>query len=80
MPKVSKANRFCECVDKGCPVHQGVPECSEKARACLVRVDMEDETGTLMCQGCAEDAMDSGVFAVSVKGWIAATRRRKGKG
>jgi hypothetical protein len=28
----------------------------------LHRIDMEDATGTRMCAGCAEDALESGVF------------------
>jgi len=31
-------------------------------RMILFRVDMEDETGTAMCEECADDALDSGVF------------------
>ncbi len=66
----------CECADPGCPVCFG--KCDKKAVMCLLRVDMEDITGTLFCQGCGEDAMESGLFRPSVKAWIAATRK-KGK-
>jgi hypothetical protein len=52
----------CECCDKLCPVHTGSESCSTKAVACLRRSDMEDETGTMFCESCANDAMESGVF------------------
>lgn len=64
----------CECSDPGCPACKG--KCTHNAKSCLVRVDMEDETGTLFCDKCAADAMDSGLFSESVKGWITATRKR----
>jgi len=57
------ANFACECGDPGCPVHKGSEKCSAKPTQRLYRIDMEDETGTDMCDGCAEDAMDSGVFS-----------------
>jgi len=52
----------CECSNRGCPVHKGVSECSGVATATLYRIDMEDRTGTLMCDDCADDAYDSGLF------------------
>lgn len=52
----------CECSDPGCPMHTGHSDCHMKAKILLLRVDMEDKTGTAMCHECAEDAMDSGVF------------------
>ena len=52
--------QFCECGDPGCPVCQG--RCRKPARTTVYRSDMEDETGTPMCEGCAADCMDSGVF------------------
>ncbi len=52
----------CECADFACPAHKGQRACSRVASSCLVRVDMHDETGTQLCQECAEDAMDSGLF------------------
>lgn len=52
----------CECGDSGCPVHKGKSRCSAKATQTVFRIDMEDETGTDMCDDCANDAIDSGVF------------------
>lgn len=53
----------CHCFDKGCPVHKGQHLCPNKALVRVYRVDMHDRTGTQMCEGCANDALDSGVFA-----------------
>lgn len=64
----------CECSDPGCPVCKG--ECKNTATQCLVRVDMEDQTGTLMCDGCADDAFESGLFRGSVSLFIQATRKK----
>jgi hypothetical protein len=58
----------CECADPGCPCCHG--SCYRKATFILYRmdhprsgvVDTEDETGTPMCPGCADDAWDSGLF------------------
>jgi len=50
----------CECRDPGCPCCQG--RCQQRAVTVLVRIDMEDQTGTAMCRQCAEDALDSGLF------------------
>jgi len=52
----------CECTDPGCPQHEGVAQCLVPASCILRRVDMDDVTGTAFCDGCAEDAMASGVF------------------
>ena len=52
--------QFCECGDPGCPVCEG--HCRKPARTTVYRSDMEDETGTPMCEGCAADCMDSGLF------------------
>lgn len=52
----------CECSDPGCPSCSG--QCSADATQLLIRVDMDDETGTLFCDDCAADAMESGVFCV----------------
>jgi hypothetical protein len=54
--------RKCECADPGCPVHNGHSACENAARLKVYRIDMEDRTGTWMCDGCAADAMESGVF------------------
>lgn len=51
---------FCECSDPGCPCCQG--SCPVAADATVFRVDMEDITGTRMCEPCAADALESGVF------------------
>lgn len=50
----------CECSDPGCPVCHG--ECSNPGTAKVFRSDMEDETGMVTCEGCAEDCLASGVF------------------
>ena len=50
----------CECVDPSCPNCKG--DCSEKPARLLFRIDMEDHSGTLMCDECADDAFDSGLF------------------
>lgn len=56
----------CECSDPGCPVHPGKDSCpvlhTLTTFTVLHRSDMEDETGTLFCDACAEDAYDSGLF------------------
>lgn len=57
-----KAALICECADPGCPYHAGVGHCNQNAAGEVFRVDMEDETGTPMCEDCAADALDSGVF------------------
>lgn len=52
----------CECSDPGCPVHRDASECAYVGALTLYRVDMEDLTGTLFCDGCAEDAEAAEVF------------------
>ncbi len=52
----------CECADPGCPAHSGKSDCRNVANSLLYRVDMEDETGTALCDDCADDAFDSGLF------------------
>jgi hypothetical protein len=52
----------CECGDPGCPVHRGEEFCGNQAVTVVYRIDMEDETGTAMCDKCSEDALESGVF------------------
>lgn len=56
----------CECADAMCPVHRG-ESCQwsggKPSTTILYRVDMEDRTGTLFCEGCADDAMESGLFS-----------------
>jgi hypothetical protein len=67
--RLNKLNQFCECSDPECPAfthginEDGTPDCDEFAYAGrLYRIDMYDESGTLMCNRCAEDALESGVF------------------
>ena len=50
----------CQCCDKGCPCCHG--SCSNAGTHTLYRMDMADETGTLMCDGCGDDAFASGLF------------------
>lgn len=52
----------CEGSDCGCPVHSGHAMCNNRSVVTLYRIDMEDRTGTQMCDACASDAMDSGLF------------------
>lgn len=54
---------ICQCNDPGCPAHIGRDACDRDATENLKRIDQDDETGTDMCQVCAEDALDSGLFA-----------------
>lgn len=58
---------FCECSDPGCPCpahRQPGGNCMEDYAFTVYRVDMEDHTGTPMCQICGEDALGSGVFDI----------------
>jgi hypothetical protein len=57
---VQEARTRCECSDPGCPHCHG--KCDKRATTNLRRIDMVDETGTMMCHACASDALDSGVF------------------
>lgn len=50
----------CECSDPQCGSCFG--QCHNPATVTLYRVDMEDLTGERMCEDCASDAMESGVF------------------
>lgn len=53
----------CECSDPGCPITHGGKECGLASVVTMYRIDMGvDSTGVHFCQGCAEDAWDSGVF------------------
>jgi hypothetical protein len=54
--------RFCECSDPGCPIHEGQTQCVYRATENLFRVDMDDRTGTVFCAQCASDAYEAGVF------------------
>src|ERR1700728_2836358 len=55
----------CECADSLCAHHIGKSDCRDVASQYLYRVDMQDVTGTAMCDACAEDAMESGLFTDS---------------
>ena len=57
----------CECFDSGCPVHPHISTCGKKATVTVFRVDMEDNCGTIMCDECASDALNSGVFTTETK-------------
>ncbi len=66
---------LCECADIGCPVHHGVNACDGEATGRLYRIDMLDESGTPMCEACADDAFSSGLFRspceLDSEGWRA---------
>lgn len=53
---------LCECSDHGCPNCGGSDECMEPKVAILYRRDMFDDQGTAFCEGCGEDALESGLF------------------
>ena len=55
-------SKHCECVDKGCRVHEG-QECESKAQTTLRRVDFAGQPRVRFCNDCADDACESGVFA-----------------
>ena len=62
---MTNKNQLCMCDDKGCPVHKG-KHCEIVSRTRqYYRIDMQDKTGTAMCSGCADDAMDSGLFSTA---------------
>jgi len=55
----------CECCDPGCgnKENHGVSnDCSKEAHYTLTRLDMVNHPAVDMCNGCAEDALKSGVF------------------
>ena len=58
--KRTKKEPICCCADPGCPHCKG--HCENRSVTVVVRIDMEDITGTPVCQKCAEDCMDSGLF------------------
>ena len=55
--------RPCECYDKGCPAHQGEAECPHRALVTLRRIDWADQPRVRVCEHCALDMVESGVFA-----------------
>lgn len=60
--KYSTKGIRCECSDPGCPAGHPGESCGRLATTRLWRVDMEDRTGTFMCNQCADDAYGSGLF------------------
>lgn len=52
----------CECDDTSCPCCRG--KCKRFAARVVHRLDVHDEEGTPMCEGCASDAKNSGIFRV----------------
>lgn len=68
MPNLSLRPRVqCQCYDQGCPAHTGVGYCREETypKNVLYRVDMTDESGTVFCPECLQDALESGLFTSS---------------
>lgn len=55
--------RKCECSDPSCQIPHGATMCRATMPTTLYRVDMEDRTGVDMCEGCAIDAMETGLFS-----------------
>lgn len=58
----------CECSDPGCPECKG--KCTRAAVVAVLRVDMDDRTGTPVCRQCADDCLDSGLFRESVTAFL----------
>lgn len=50
----------CECADPACPACHG--RCRNAGRVLLYRIDMADETGTLFCEPCADDAASTALY------------------
>jgi len=62
---------LCGCFDNGCKANHGRacltridPLAGDGSGETLYRVDMQDDTGTLFCRACADDAMESGLFCM----------------
>lgn len=53
----------CQCADIFCPAHQGQSSCRAVGKQRLYRIDMADDYGTMMCDACADDANNSGLFS-----------------
>ena len=49
----------CECADQACCCDG---TCESAPVVTLYRIDMEDHTGTLFCERCGDDALESGLF------------------
>ena len=56
---------LCEDGDLQCPACHG--HCTRIGTTILYRIDMEDKTGTLFCEECADDASESGLFTDEVE-------------
>ena len=56
---------LCECTDPGCKRHLGKSTCQDNGYTILYRIDMHDETGTVMCVDCTDDAFSSGLFTTN---------------
>ncbi len=55
----------CECSDPMCPGGHLDQGCTTQAMYVVRRIDMDDgETRFVMCYACANDALDSGIFAL----------------
>ncbi len=52
----------CECGDRECPAHTNKYSCDNEGKVLVFRIDMNDQSGTLMCEECADDAIESGIF------------------
>lgn len=59
---MTKMETKCEYWDPECP-HGHKGNGHKGGVRMLYRVDMNDETGILMCDTCQEDAFDSGLFS-----------------
>lgn len=60
--ETKSANRPCECYDTGCEHAQTEIVCKARATMTLFRIDQQDETGSDVCDTCADDALQSGLF------------------
>lgn len=54
----------CECADIECLSENrgGCSPCGKPATVALRRVDWHEDSPLFMCEGCAEDALESGLF------------------
>lgn len=50
----------CECTDRECISCHG--RCDDAAIAEYARVDTTDSSGVMFCEGCADDACDTGLY------------------